>query len=210
MKVEYLSFQNRAARSEYIANRFRSFLVGKVLDVGCDKAVLRKLLPHLDYTGTDVLGNPDVRLNLEEIDRLPFDDGAFDCVVCSDVLEHLDNFHHIFGELIRVTKKHIIISLPNNWANARRPIERGKGSFGKYGLPIDPPQDRHKWFFNLSEANDFVKAQAMKFPISILESHVTEKPRPFLIRAARRVWYPSQERYLNRYAHTLWVVLEKK
>ena len=210
MKVEYVAFQSRSERSEYIANRFRPLLAGKILDVGCDKAVLKKLLPHLDYTGTDVSGNPDVRLNLEEIDRLPFDDGAFDCVVCSDVLEHLDNFHHILGELIRVTKKHIILSLPNNWANARVPIERGKGSFGKYGLPIDPPQDRHKWFFNLSEANDFVKAQARQFPISILESHVTEKPRPFLIRAARRVWYPSQERYLNRYAHTLWVVLEKK
>lgn len=210
MKVEYVAFQSRSERSEYIANRFRPLLAGKILDVGCDKAVLKKLLPHLDYTGMDVSGDPDIRLNLEEVDRLPFEEGTFDCVVCSDVLEHLDKFHHIFGELIRVAKKYIIISLPNNWANARIPIARGKGSFGHYGLPLEPPQDRHKWFFGLSEAISFVKGQANKFPIAILASHVTEKPRPSLIRAVRRLGYPSQERYLNRYAHTLWVVLEKK
>lgn len=97
MKVEYVTFQSRSERSEYIANRFRPLLAGKILDVGCDKAVLKKLLPHLDYTGMDISGDPDIRLNLEEVDRLPFEEGTFDCVVCSDVLEHLDNFHHIFG-----------------------------------------------------------------------------------------------------------------
>lgn len=209
MRVEHVSFQTRSARSEYIVNRFRQFLAGKILDVGCDKALVRTLLPNVDYTGVDVVGDPDIRLNLEDIDELPFDNGAFDCVLCSDVLEHLDNLHHIFGELVRVAKKHLIISLPNNWANARRPIARGKGSFGHYGLPIDPPQDRHKWFFSLSEAINFIKEQGKKYPIAILELHVNEKPRPLLIKAFRRLLYPSQERYLNRYAHTLWCVLEK-
>jgi len=30
---------------------------------------------------------------------LPTVEKKFDCVLCSDVLEHLDNLHHIFGEL---------------------------------------------------------------------------------------------------------------
>ena len=209
MKVEYVSFHNRSARSEYISNRFRHLLVGKILDVGCDKAVLKKLFTRLDYVGIDIEGNPDIRLNLEDIDKLPFDNRVFDCVICSDVLEHLDNLHHIFGELVRVAKKHIIISLPNNWTNARVPIERGRGSFDKYGLPANPPQDRHKWFFSISEATNFIKTQVKKYPILIRDLHVTEKPRLLLNRAFRRLLYPSQDHYLNRYAHTLWVVLEK-
>ena len=210
MRVEYASFQNRLVRSEYTANRFKRLLVGKILDVGCDKAVLRKLLPNVDYTGVDLAGDPDIRLNLEDISKLPFNDGTFDCVVCTDVLEHLDNLHHIFGELVRVTKKHLIISLPNNWVKARSSIAKGKGAFGPYGLPIDSPQDRHKWFFNLSEATDFMKEQEKKYSISTLELYAIEKPRPLLVRAFRRLLYPSQERYLNRYAHTLWAVFEKK
>ena len=210
MKVEYVHFADRSARSRYIADRFRRFLAGSVLDVGCDRAVLRTLLPDLEYTGLDVAGDPDTTLDLEGIERLPYGEGAFDCVVCSDVLEHIDNLHRVFDEIVRVAKRHIIISLPNNWANARRPIERGKGAIGHYGLPVDLPPDRHKWFFNVSEAADFVKEQEKKHPVSIVELHVTEKPRPLLLRAFRRLLFPSQERYMNRYAHTLWVVFEKR
>ncbi len=210
MKVEYISFQSRLARSEYIRDRFTHLLVGKLLDVGCDKAILRKLLPNVDYTGVDIAGEPDIKLDLEHIDKLPFNDGTFDCVLCSDVLEHLDNLHHIFDEIIRVTKNYIIISLPNNWVNARRPIGRGKGSFGHYGLPIDPPKDRHKWFFGLSEAINFIKKKEETYPFSIVEIHVTEKSRPIFIRAIYKLLYPTQECYLNRYVHTVWFVLKKK
>ncbi|MFQ5849129.1 MAG: class I SAM-dependent methyltransferase [Candidatus Binatia bacterium] len=210
MQVDYISFQNRLARTEYIVNAFKHFLAGRVLDVGCDKAYLKKMLPDNDYTGVDISGDPDIQLNLEEIERLPFADSSFDCVLSSDVLEHLDNLHHVFGELIRVSRKYLIISLPNNWVNARIPIEKGKGSFGKYGLPAEQPHDRHKWFFSLMEAKGFIDGQLKKYPISLLELRVSEKPRPFFVRMFRRLHYPSQERYLNRYAHTLWVVLEKK
>lgn len=209
MKVEYITFARRSDRSEYIAKRFSSFLIGKILDVGCDEAILRKLLPKIYYIGIDIGGDADIKLDLEDINYLPLDDETFECVVCSDVLEHLDNLHHIFGELVRVAKKYIIISLPNNWVNARKPIGKGKGSFGHYGLPIIPIQDRHKWFFGLSEAMSFIEGQEKNYPISIIEMHVTEKPRPLLIRAMRRLIYPYQERYLNRYAHTLWVIFKK-
>lgn len=207
--VEYISFSDRARRSRYIAERFTPYLSGKVLDVGCDKAVLKTLLPSLDYTGIDIGGTPDLRLDLERVDKLPFADGSFHCVVCSDVLEHLNNLHQIFGELVRVAGRYLILSLPNNWCNARVPIERGRGSFDKYGLPIDPPEDRHKWFFSLAEAAAFIEGQTTRYPISIVERVVSEKPRPAILRAVRRLRYPSRERYWNRYAHTLWIVLKK-
>lgn len=210
MQVDYVAFRERANRTGYIVEKFGRYISGKVLDVGCDKAVMKKLLPAIEYLGIDIGGEPDLRINLEKIDRLPFDDGSFDCVICSDVLEHLDNIHMVFGELVRVSRNYMVISLPNNWTNARRPLERGRGSFDKYGLPVAPPADRHKWFFSLSEAVSFLSGQTARYPIMVKETRVTERPRPVMTRLLRRLFYPAQEAYLNRYAHTVWVVFEKQ
>ncbi|MFH1144533.1 MAG: methyltransferase domain-containing protein [Candidatus Eisenbacteria bacterium] len=63
---------------------------------------LRDILGVASYVGVDIAGRPDIELNLEKAERLPFDDDAFDTVLCADVLEHLDNLHAIFDELVRV------------------------------------------------------------------------------------------------------------
>ena len=210
MNVETGWFPERRFRSEYIAARFRPLLDGKVLDVGCDRALLKQLVPGLDYFGIDVGGSPDRVVDLEQEGGLPFADNSYDCIVCSDVLEHLNNIHRIFGELVRVTRGHIILSLPNNWANARRPVARGKGAIGHYGLPVEPPLDRHKWFFCLSEAETFVRGQQNKAPFEIVELFAMEKPRLGPVKLFRKITAGSQSQYLNRYAHTLWAVLKKK
>jgi len=210
VKIDYVQFEQRADRAAYIARRFGDLLGPALLDVGCDKAVLRTLLPQVAYTGIDVGGTPDIRIDLEHIERLPFTDDQFDATVCSDVLEHLDNLHFIFGELVRVTCEHIVVSLPNNWTNARRPIERGHGVIAHYGLPATPPTDRHKWFFGMSEALDFLREQEKRYPLSIVDIVVNEKPRQLSVRLARRLRYPVLENYLNRYAHTVWVVYRKR
>jgi len=207
MRVDYITFAARSDRSQYMARTFGEILAGRVLDIGCDEAVLKDLIAEIDYVGVDIGGKPDIKLNLEEIDRLPFDDASFDCVICIDVLEHLNNLHSVFHEMIRVTRKYLILSFPNCWCGARVPLQRGRGSFAFYGLPPEPPPDRHKWFFNLSEAKAFIEHHASALPVSIFAMHATEKPRAALLQGLRRVRYPSQERYLNRYAHTLWVVL---
>jgi SAM-dependent methyltransferase len=198
----------RDQRAEYIASRFVNYLKGKVLDVGCDTARLKKLVNGIEYFGIDVGGSPDQIVNLDH-QGLPFPDQSQDCIVCSDVLEHLDNFHNTFHELARVCRKHIIISLPNNWANARKAIERGHGSFSHYGLPTENPTDRHKWFFSLYDAIAFVKYNAAKDGLKIQEMFAIEKPRMWLVRILRRIRYPNQIRYLNRYSHSLWVVLTR-
>lgn len=209
VSVERRVFRSRAERAEYVAQRYGRMLRGNVLDVGCDQAVLRRLLPGRDYTGVDVGGDPDIRLDLETLERLPFPDNAFDCVVCTDVLEHLDNLHVMFAELLRVTRQHVLLSLPNCWFGARVPVQRGRGSFGHYGLPLERPADRHKWFFSLSEALQFVEGHAPRLHYRIGEVHAMEKPRPWVVRALRRLRYPNLLHYLNRYAHTAWFHLEK-
>ncbi|MBI2949786.1 MAG: class I SAM-dependent methyltransferase [Verrucomicrobia bacterium] len=210
LAVEFAQFAERAQRAEYIARRFQPHLRNKVLDVGCDQAVLRPLLPGVDYFGIDIAGQPDLVVDLEQTERLPFDDASFDCVVCSDVLEHLENIHRVFDELVRVTRRTIILSLPNNWANARRPLSRGRGRIGFYGLPATRPADRHRWFFSLEEARAFLEDQARRHGLIVREIHAMEKPRLKLLRWLRRLAHARQMRYLNRYAHTLWAVLEKE
>ena len=209
LPVELVTFQERADRSRYIAERFGASLIPSLLDVGCDQALLKELLPLADYIGVDMGGLPDLRLNLETVQHLPFEDGQFHSCVCSDVLEHLDNLHAIFAELVRVTQRYLLISLPNNWANARRPIERGHGRIAHYGLPPERPGDRHKWFFGFDEARAFLLAQCERYPLRLKELVANDKPRNRLTRGLRRLRYPG-DRYLNRYAHTLWALFERE
>jgi SAM-dependent methyltransferase len=208
--VDLADFPTRADRIRYVAGRFERVLAGNVLDVGCDQRTLETLRPDLDYVGIDVGGDPDLIIDLEATPRLPFADASFDVVLCCDVLEHLDSLHRTFGELVRVTRNHLLVSLPNCWTNARRPVRRGKGAIGHYGLPDSPPADRHKWFFGLSEAIRFCEAMAERHALRVVETRVVEKHRPALVRAARRLRHPVREHYLNLYAHTLCVLFERR
>lgn len=47
--------------------------------------------------------------------RVPFDDGSFDLVLCTEVIEHLNNPQNLIDELHRVTKSggHLVLTTPN-------------------------------------------------------------------------------------------------
>ncbi|MCP4708735.1 MAG: hypothetical protein GY869_08930, partial [Planctomycetes bacterium] len=99
---------------------------------------------------------------------------------------------------------------PNNWNAARVPIQRGKGTFAHYCLPADKPDDRHKWFFSLADAQNFIQTHLTRQPkIKLIEERICEKPRNPLLRLCRRLRYPKLIRYLNRFSHTGWFVIEK-
>lgn len=208
MHTEYIHFKERSQRSEFVAQRFKQYLQKRVADIGCFKAPLRSLLKNCEYVGVDVAGDPDIQLNLDTQDPLPFNDNEFNTVLCIEVLEHLDNLHFVFDELIRVSSEYIVVSLPNCWRDARRKIEKGSGDFLHYGLPAQKPIDRHKWFFNCQQAEEFLLNQADKHQLKIVELFVTEKPSFPLLRLFRKLRYPGQK-YQNRYTNTVWVVYQK-
>jgi SAM-dependent methyltransferase len=208
MKIESASFNTRTARSEYVSNRFAPILRGDILDVGCFEAPLRDLLKDCKYFGVDIAGRPNLQLNIDSAEPLPFPDNSRDCVLCIEVLEHLENLHHVFDELVRISRQYILVSLPNCWRDARQPIARGRGHFAHYGLPLQKPQDRHRWFFSHTEAREFLEHQASRHHLNLVEMFATEPHRSPLLRLLRKARFPG-DRYLNRYAQTTWALFSK-
>ena len=206
--IEFVKFDARKDRTSFVAKRFARYFGDNVLDVGCYEAPLRALLRPGTYTGIDMAGAPDIKIDLDSGEQLPFSSNEFTTVISIETLEHLENLHHMFGELVRVSNRHIIVSLPNCWRDARRPIERGKGDFAHYGLPAQRPLDRHRWFFGYSQARDFLNAMTGTHQLTVIEMFGTEQPRNCLIRMLRRLRY-TPEAYANRYVQTIWAVFSK-
>jgi SAM-dependent methyltransferase len=113
-KYEY---KDRETKAKYVWLKYRPILKGKILDVGADECYLRQYLDNpASYLGIGLGGNPDQKVDLER-ESIPFPDNSFGCVLCLDVLEHLDNIHKVFDELCRVSRRYVVISLPNPWAS---------------------------------------------------------------------------------------------
>ena len=208
IQKNYASFRTRVTRTQYLHEQFQAILKGKVLDVGCYEAPLRELLPNEEYLGVDIVGNPDQVINLEETETLPFEDGTFNCVICIEVLEHLNNLHAMYQELFRLSGQDVIVSLPNCWCGARQKLERGRGDILHYGLPHEKPLDRHKWFFNVSQVVDYFTSVCPP-EFEVVDIRVVEKQRNFLLKAFRKLRF-SASAYDNRYAHTIFAVYRRK
>ncbi|MBU2540174.1 class I SAM-dependent methyltransferase [Patescibacteria group bacterium] len=177
-------YKNREEKAKWIVHQFDSIFkeIGSVLDIGCDEKHLEKILSKkIKYVGIDNFGKPDISFDLDKKEGLPFKKNNFDLVFCADVLEHLENIHFVFDELCRISKKYIIISLPNPFLGIFTILLGKKYSivtekqkeFGKYlkfyGLPLERPKDRHRWFFNNEESVDFVRYRSEKNKCKILK-----------------------------------------
>lgn len=72
----------------------RPFIKGRVLDVGAGSGMMMKCLKGLKdvetITGIDIAPTTTDIIEASATD-IPFDDEYFDCVIASEVLEHLDD-----------------------------------------------------------------------------------------------------------------------
>lgn len=211
-----LQYTDRESKAHFVFTKYQSILTGRILDVGADKAYLKSLLPtDTQYIGIDIASSEFVQsINLEK-EQLPFAPGQFDCVLALDVLEHVDNIYEVFDSLCRVSAKYVIISLPNPWAAMIAAIQNGSYQEGVhmkfYGLPVNPPVDRHKWFFSYSEANRFVAARAKVNNMKVLDTYTESVVQPQAITDLLKVWGGLGKGILaeDLYVGTQWYVLEK-
>lgn len=57
--------------------------------------------------------NPNVAIKKGNIYELPYKDNSFDLVICTEVLEHLDDPKKGMEELVRVSKQYLLLTVPN-------------------------------------------------------------------------------------------------
>jgi ubiquinone/menaquinone biosynthesis C-methylase UbiE len=95
-----------------------------ILDVGCGDGAISAALA--EATGARVVGTdlaekrvrfarehaPAGRFAQGSVYDLPFADGAFDTVVCTDLLEHLDDPQRAVRELVRVSSRWVLVTVP--------------------------------------------------------------------------------------------------
>ena len=132
-----------------------------VLDAGCGEGFgLTRLAPVLPgrITGFDLSeqaverarrAHPAGSFSIEDITALPYEDGAFDLVICMEVLEHLPEPTLALRELKRVSRGHLVLSVPHEpwfqlgnlvrgqwtstWGNHPEHIQHwGRRSFGRF------------------------------------------------------------------------------
>ena len=184
-KLVGIQYKSREERNKFVVSELGEAYIGEtVLNVGGggESHMKKYLNDNVSYIEIDIAGTPDLKINLERELPIPVKENSYDTVICTDVLEHLDNFHDVFNELLRVTRKNLITSLPNSAKNissyykdkvyknnhTSRRVQYGK--YQKfYGLPFESPKDRHKWFFSYVEAEEFFEYQSEKKSFKIKE-----------------------------------------
>lgn len=226
IRITFENYSSRDSRNKFIADTFSNYLTSSVINVGGggEKNLLKYIRPT-KYIEIDIAGAPDLKVDLDKDLPLPMPDGSAETVVCTDVLEHLDELHRVFKELLRISRRYVIISVPNALTEIRpyltRKVYSGVagtggcevGRFSKfYGLPSSKPCDRHRWFFSYTEAEIFFRNLADDLQYVVVEEvPVGVVGRSFAGSAARFIVKHTlgEDTVKDFFYNTYWCVLEK-
>lgn len=137
-------------------NIFQSWIEpnSKVLDIGSGDGYLAKLLTDKKNCDAVCLDISEVAVNrirdmgLKALlgsaeEPLPFKDNEFDYTVASEVIEHIAFSEEAIQEMARVTKKYILLSIPNI-AHFRHRLALLSGTFPKQ-WGISPVEHLRYW-----------------------------------------------------------------
>ena len=118
----------------------RGALTESVLDVGCGPHGLSTSAPNAVFVGVDLMYPGPIAPGMigfrNEPGPLPFQDGAFDTVVCLDVLEHVPPHDReaFVQELARVAARRVLLACPSDegaWIN-----ELLRDTYTARGIPV--------------------------------------------------------------------------
>jgi len=104
----------------------KSLRTDSILDAGCgegftmDKLIkngIGRKIEGIEYSKDSISYGkklfPDLTIKQESIYDLPYKDDSFDLVLCTEVLEHLEEPSKALREILRVGKKYLLITVPN-------------------------------------------------------------------------------------------------
>ena len=148
-------------RTEYVAKKLGKLNGDKVLDIGCREMILKKYLEgNFNYLGLDYISKKSntsdfINHNLEK--GIPDNLDNIDIIVALDVLEHIENIHDVYKEFFSITKKTVVVALPNMAYYKFRINFLIKGVLsGKYIFSEKKILDRHRWIPNYQSIDKFI------------------------------------------------------
>lgn len=152
--------------------------VGSILDVGCGEGFtlmrLKKEKIGTKLEGVDAVKasvemglklHPELTLKMGDTYHLKYADDSFDIVLCTEVLEHLAKPSDALKELIRVSKKYVLVTVPNEPGFTISRILRGKNL-----LQLGAHPEHIQWwtgngFKKFVSRQKGVKIRLVKYPI---------------------------------------------
>lgn len=106
------------ARCEEVVRR----AYGRTIEVGCNEGFLAKALIEkgLEVVAVDcsdqAIEQAKTHFGIDVVkafgEKLPFADGEFDTAIGAEVMEHVENPGLLLAELFRVSKGHVILTVP--------------------------------------------------------------------------------------------------
>lgn len=189
MELTVLAGGTSLEKAQGVVGAFPGIWVGDVLDVGCRRREMEVALSGhpVNYVGLDISPGSEIEADIGQ--EIPLPDRAVDVVTALDVLEHADDFHRAFAEVCRVARRNIVITLPNCFEIATRVrVMMGHEFSDKYGLPTEPPADRHRWFFSMEDARAFLATNAPKHGWELAEERAMVGPKRARFAALVRRW----------------------
>jgi len=155
--------------SKFIFDFVEEYAVGKkVLDVGSAQGWYIKYLKDLGFkvTASDIektLAFADVPFVQTVGAELPFADNSFDTVLAINIIEHVEDEKKILAELHRVTKRRLLLSVPNSEDDLLQ----------KYNLTFRHQTDRsHYRSYSCEEIKKKVEATGLEVKKIILDGPV--------------------------------------
>ncbi len=114
----------RYARTLAIMRALAQLQFRSCLDVGAAEGYKAELVRRLfgaEVTATDLSEQACERareifglsVRVADVHQLPFEDGGFDVVLCSETLEHVTDFRSALAELLRVAQRAVVITVPH-------------------------------------------------------------------------------------------------
>lgn len=137
MAITTTNFEKHTSKNPlkkfFINNYFNNLIdlifdlkIETVLDAGCGEGfTLNKLKQNgigkkyegIDYSEDAIkLGRknyPDLNIKKGDIYKLQYKDNSFDLVICAEVLEHLDDPQKAFSDILRVSSRYLLLTVPN-------------------------------------------------------------------------------------------------
>ncbi len=186
----YKKYTRQNPLQQWLIGRFTQTLIAlvrqanpsTVLDVGCGEGFIlarleqERIAQHLEgieisETSLKIAKeiHPSLSIGPGDVYHLSYDDSSFDLVLCSEVLEHLDNPSLALANIKRVSKKYCLFSVPHEPFFMLANFLRGK-NLSRFGN--DPEHIQH-WtsvgFGNFLTKNGFtVVKKISSFPWTLV------------------------------------------